>query len=56
MGRTERSDFMKNEDKGKKNNKIKSFLSGLVNKIDKKMLEKAKSKQCCCSKDSSKDK
>ena len=34
--------------KANKPNKIKQFFSGLVNKIDKKMEEKAKSQACSC--------
>jgi hypothetical protein len=40
---------------GKKNNKIKQFFSKLVDKVDKKMEEKAKSQKCCCGDDSGKD-
>ena len=32
----------------KKNSKIKTFLRGLFEKLDKKMEEKAKAKSCCC--------
>jgi hypothetical protein len=36
------------ESKDKKTNKIKRFFSQLVNKLDSKMEEKAKSSSCCC--------
>lgn len=39
---------MKGNNGNKKNGKIKTFLRGLFEKLDKKMEEKAKSKPCCC--------
>ena len=33
--------------KNKKGGKLKSFLNGVVEKLDKKMKEKAKSSGCC---------
>ena len=34
--------------KTKKQGRVKSFLTGLANKLDKKLEEKAKNKKCCC--------
>ncbi len=39
----------------KKSGKVRSFFKGLVDQLDKKMAEKAKSGPCCC-KSSGKDK
>jgi len=36
------------ENKGKKPGKIKGFFSGIFNKLDKAMKEKAKSAKTCC--------
>ena len=33
--------------KGKKKGSVKKFLSGLINRLDEKMLEKAAKGQCC---------
>lgn len=40
---------MKKDAKVKKGPKFKAFFKRLVEKLDKKMEEKAKSKPCCCS-------
>ena len=39
---------MKNKANEKKSGKIKSFLSGLMEKLDKRMEKKAKSAKSCC--------
>jgi hypothetical protein len=39
---------MNQKAEGKKTNKVKQFFSQLLNKVDKKMEEKAKSRPCCC--------
>lgn len=31
----------------------KGFFAGIIDKLDKKIQEKAKSKSCCCDKDNS---
>ena len=33
---------------GNKKSKVKTFFKGMLEKMDKKMKEKAKSKPCCC--------
>jgi hypothetical protein len=38
---------MKENNENKKSGKVKTFFKGLVEKLDKKMEEKAKSKPCC---------
>jgi len=39
---------MEKKSKDKKGGKVKAFLRGLAEKLDKKMQEKAKSGSCCC--------
>ena len=39
---------MKNDNGSKKSGKVKTFLGGLFEKLDKKMEERAKAKPCCC--------
>lgn len=46
---------MKKNNEIKKPGKVKSFLKGLVEKLDKKMEEKSKGSSCCCGSKSSKD-
>jgi len=42
---------MEEKTDSKKGCKIKDFFKGLVEKMDKKMQEKAKDGGCCCKKD-----
>jgi len=46
---------MKENKEVKKLGKVKSFLKGIAEKLDKKMQEKSKSPSCCCNPKSSKD-
>jgi len=39
---------MEEKAKESKPSRFKQFFAGLINKIDKKMEEKAKSSSCCC--------
>ena len=39
---------MEEKSANKKISKIKGFLKSMIEEIDKKMQEKAKSKSCCC--------
>ena len=39
---------MKDKGKLKKASRVKSFFAGLADKLDKKMVEKAKANKCCC--------
>ena len=46
---------MAKDTNGKKKNKVKQFFTGLVEKIDKKMEEKAKNSSGCCGSGKGKD-
>ncbi len=39
---------MEEKANNKKSGKVKTFFKGLVEKMDKKMQEKAKKSACCC--------
>ena len=42
---------MEEKANNKKSGKVKTFFKGLVEKMDKKMQEKAKNSGCCCNND-----
>lgn len=46
---------MEKNNEVKKSGKVKSFLKGIAEKLDKKMQEKSKNSSCCCNPKSSKD-